>query len=86
MAMRVTADKIAERETRAALWVILCLSTARGVSTARGNAHDQDHSPSCYPNAGCQDHSVRRTGEVRLGIHTHRKAIQSMYQLRLGSC
>jgi hypothetical protein len=26
--------------------------------------------------AGCQDHSVRRTGKVRLDIHTHRKEFQ----------
>jgi len=30
-----TPKNFAERETRAALWVILCLSTARGGSTAR---------------------------------------------------
>jgi len=32
----------------------------------------RDPSPSCSPDAGCQDHGVRRNGGVCLDIHTHR--------------
>ena len=32
-----------------------------------------DHLVNCQPNAGRQDHRVRRTGEVCLDIHTYRK-------------
>ena len=62
-------------------------NTTRRDPVLVGNAHDQhvseriatrDHSPSCYPDAGCQDHSVRRTGEVRLDIHTHRSIAKAI--------
>ena len=65
-------------------------NTTRRDQVLVGNAHDQrvseriatrDHSPSCYPDAGCQDHSVRRTGKMCLDIHTHRRLLQFSHRV-----
>ena len=88
---------------------VYCNTTRRDQMLV-GNAHDQhvseriatrDHSPSCYPDAGCQDHSVRRMGDVVLtstliernsktvrpsGTHQRHAAVGVKYLMRSKSC